>query len=114
MFQGRVRSVFYETVDGFTISDVHITNQTDDIMRVSVKNENLACWMNDTVFATIPDLICLFDNDTGAPIANPDCHTDQNVCVVILPAPAPFLSAAGLSSFGPQYAGINAEFSTPL
>lgn len=114
VFQGTARAVHYETVDGFTVGDIHITASNGDSMRVSVKNENMACWINDAVYATIPDLICLFDSDTGAPIANPDSKENQNVTVVILPAPEPFLTAAGLTSFGPHYAGIEADFHTPL
>lgn len=114
VFQGQVTRVVYETKDGFTIGDIHIANKAGQTMRVSVKNENMACWIDDAVFATIPDLICLMDVDTGAPIANPDCTHGQNVCVLILPAPTPFLSDAGLASFGPRYAGIDAEFTTPL
>ncbi len=117
VFKGKVAHVHYETKDGFTIGTIEISGSDDfdrKTMRVSVKNENLVCWINDAVFATIPDLICLFDLDTGAPIANPDCYKGQNICIVILPAPAPFLTAEGLASFGPRYAGIDADFATPL
>lgn len=117
VFNGEIVRVHYETQNGFTIGDIEIkgsNSHKSKTMRVSVKNENMACWINDAVFATIPDLICLFDTDTGEPVANPDCHNGQNVCVVILPAPAPFLTAHGLASFGPRYAGLDTDFSTPL
>lgn len=117
VFKGQINAVSYRTEHGFTVGQISIAGSggyAGRTMRVSVKNENLACWIDDTVFATIPDLICLFDLDTGAPVANPDCRDAQNVCVVILPAPAPFLTPKGLASFGPRYAGIDGDFVSPL
>ena len=117
VFKGRAAQVSYKSADGFTIGQIIIDGSGSfdgQSMRISIKNENMACWLDDRVFATIPDLISLFDTDTGAPIANPDCSTDQNVSVVILPSPAPFLTQKGLSIFGPRYAGIDADFQSPL
>ncbi|WP_420861253.1 DUF917 domain-containing protein [Algirhabdus cladophorae] len=114
VFEGTVVSVSYKADQGFTIGQIDLEGFDGTSLRVSVKNENMACWQDGAVIATVPDLICLFDLKTGAPIANPDCKNGQHVAVVILPAPAPFLSQTGLSIFGPKYAGIDAEFTTPL
>lgn len=114
VFTGIATGVTYKTDQGFTVGQVDLAAADGGTMRISVKNENMACWRNDAVFATVPDLICLFDMDGGAPIANPDCYEGQHVGVVILPAPDPFLTGKGLSVFGPEYAGINAQFQSPL
>ncbi len=114
VFTGTATSVTYKTDQGFTVGQIELTGVDGETMRVSVKNENMACWLDDAVFATVPDLICLFDMDNGALIANPDCHEGQRVGVVILPAPDPFLTEKGLSVFGPEYAGIDAHFHSPL
>jgi DUF917 family protein len=114
VFEGRVGQVTYKVDQGFTTGQIDIAAPDGQTLRVSVKNENMACWLDGAVFATVPDLICLFDTDSGAPIANPDCQSDQNVAVVILPAPEQFLTDKGLSIFGPRYAGIDATFRTPL
>lgn len=113
LFRGRVDKVTYQTEDGFTLGEVHITDNGRNMM-ISVKNENMACFLDGAVHATVPDLICLFDSDTGAPVANPDVQPDQNISVVLLPAPVPFTSQLGLSVFGPRYAGIEADYVTPL
>jgi len=86
----------------------------DQEMTITVKNENMACYLDGAVYATVPDLICLFDTASGAPVANPDVRPDQPITVVLLPAPTPFTSKQGLSVFGPRYAGIEADFKTPL
>ena len=113
VFSGRVESVTYKTDQGFTIGQILLSGAASS-MTVSVKNENMACWLDDVVLATVPDLICIFDSQSGLPIANPDVVKGQEVTVVILPAPDAFKSEKGLSVFGPAYAGIKANFTSPL
>lgn len=117
VFEGTASSVTYKTDQGFTVGQIALTGGggfSGQAMAISVKNENMACWLDDVVFATVPDLICLFDTETGMPVANPDVTPDQSIAVVILPAPEPFKSEKGLSIFGPTYAGVNADFKSPL
>ena len=113
VFMGTVSAVTYKTDQGFTIG--HMTlQQGQQKMTISVKNENMACWLDGRVVATVPDLICLFDVNTGAPIPNPDVTDGQDIAVVILPSPEPFTSPRGLSIFGPAYAGVDAAYQSPL
>ena len=111
--RGRVADLSYRTEKGFTLGEIRLTDDTSG-MTIVVKNENLACFLDDAVHATVPDLICLFDGETGVPVANPDVSPGQSISVVVLPAPRAFTSQVGLSVFGPRYAGINAEFVTQL
>ena len=113
VFCGTTSSVIYKTDQGFTVGDIVLT-QGAQSMRISIKNENMACWLDGKVLATVPDLICLFDTETGTPVANPDVTEAQNITVVVLPAPTPFTSPKGLSVFGPKYAGVNTPFVSPL
>ncbi len=115
-FEGVVKTCVYETVDGFTIGAMNIDGtgpNQGQTMRISVKNENMACWLNGKTYATVPDLICLFDAETQDQISNPDCRVDQSVKVVLLPAPAVFRTEKGLSIFGPEYAGIDQPYTWP-
>lgn len=113
IFRGAVSSVHYASEKGFTVGQVCLSHN-DQTVTISVKNENMACWLDNKAVATIPDLICFFDTNTGAPVANPDVIEGQNIAIVILPAPAAFTSAKGLAAFGPTYAGIAAAFVSPL
>lgn len=113
LFRGVVNAVSYKTQNGFTIGQISLERGTD-MMEISVKNEHMACHLNGIVRATVPDLICLFDTTTGAPVSNPDVKRGQAISAVLLPAPVEFLSDIGLSVFGPHYAGIEADFKTPL
>ena len=115
-FEGAVIECSYETKDGFTLGSIEVFGSgtfAGKTMRISVKNENMACWVDGTVLATVPDLICLFDRDTGGQISNPDCAVDQNVSVVLLPSPEAFKTAKGLAIFGPNYAGIDQPYNWP-
>lgn len=112
-FSGKVESASYRTEAGFTTGQIHIAGVgrwSGSDYTIAVKNENMAGWIDGAVHATVPDLICLFDEKTGYPVANPDVLRGQEVCVVLLPAPEALLSAASLRVFGPEYAGVKAEF----
>ena len=54
----------------------------------------------------VTELICAIDLATGHPITNPNSVIGQQIAIVILPAPAPFLTETGLKIFGPKYAGL--------
>ncbi len=117
MFQGEIAACDWRTEGGFTLGFVEIAGRAEhhgSRYRIAVKNENLVGWCDGRVHATIPDLICLFDTQLGQPIQNPDYHVGQQVAVVILPAPAPFLKPRGLEVFGPGYAGVEGHFVSPL
>ncbi len=115
-FEGQIDGCHYETRDGFTIGEIRLSGSgemTGRDMVVSVKNENMACWIDGTVYATVPDLICLFDRSQGAQISNPDCFEGQDVSVVLLPAPGIFRTRQGLEIFGPRYAGVDTPYAWP-
>ena len=109
VFCGIVERCEYRVEDGFTLGDIMIKGgdgHIDQVMHVAVKNENMVCRINGDVLATVPDLICLFDQSAKSQISNPDCRVGQKVSVVVLPAPEPFRTQLGLSIFGPKYAGV--------
>lgn len=117
VFRGQITECDWRTKAGFTFGSIEIAGdgpQQGDHYRIALKNENLVGWLNGAVHATIPDLICLIDTGTGQPITNPHYQTGQAVAVVLLPAPAPFLTPRGLAAFGPAYAGLDHVFQSPL
>lgn len=117
MFRGEINACDWRTEDGFTLGSITIAGRDDhagQTYRVSLKNENLVGWLNDVVHATIPDLICLIDTETGSPVSNPHYDEGMRVAVVILPAPAQFTTKRGLAAFGPAYAGLKQPFVSPL
>jgi DUF917 family protein len=116
-FRGAVGANDWKTEDGFTVGNVSIGGTGDfvgDTYRIWLKNENMVGWLNEKVHATIPDMICMIDTDTGEPVTNPNYHEGQNVAVVILPAPAPFTTAKGLAAFGPAYVGLDQPYRSAI
>jgi len=112
-FRGTIGENDWKTENGFTIGNINIDGSgsfVGETYRIWLKNENLVGWRNGTVHTTIPDMICLIDMDTNLPITNPNYHSDQNVAVVILPAPDAFTSTKGLASFGPAYVGLDQPY----
>ena len=117
MFRGQISDCDWRTEDGFTYGSIAIAGDDDhrnQTYRINLKNENMIGWLNGAVHATIPDLICLMDTQTGMPISNPDYATGMQVAVVILPAPTQFTTERGLAAFGPAYVGLERPFRSPL
>ncbi len=115
-FEGDISACTYAVRDGFTIGTIELNGSgrcAKRLMKISVKNENMACWCDGEVLATVPDLICLIDRRAGRQISNPDCHVGQAVSVVLLPAPEVFRTEQGLCIFGPGYAGVDAPYAWP-
>jgi len=113
VFRGTVDENNWKTENGFTIGDIAIEGieeNSGDTYRIWLKNENMIGRLNGQVHATIPDLICLIDTETGYAVTNPNYYQGQKVAVVVLPAPAPFLTPKGLSAFGPAYLGLKQEY----
>lgn len=112
-FRGNVSACDWETRDGFTYGNIEIAGSgsfESDTYKIWLKNENMTGRLNGEIHATIPDMICLIDTETGAPVTNPNYYTGQSVAVVVLPAPKPFTTEKGLLAFGPSYAGIDQPY----
>lgn len=113
LFRGAVLDCDWETRGGFTFGNVSIDRAGDhkgNDYRIWLKNENMVGWLNDEVYATIPDLVCLIDTDSGEPVTNPNYRQGQAVSVVVLPAPEPFTTPKGLAAFGPRCAGLDQAY----
>ncbi|MBY6190603.1 DUF917 domain-containing protein [Microbulbifer agarilyticus] len=113
VFRGAISTCDWKTAEGFTLGNISISGDGDyagSDYAIWLKNENMIAWRNGEVHATIPDLICLLDMETGEPVTNPNYRVDQKVAVVVLPAPNAFLSEKGLEIFGPKYLGYSFEY----
>jgi len=113
VFRGEVSQSKYWEDSGFTVGEVLLTgsgNYAGSTYKIGIKNEYLVSWLNDNVHTTIPDLIILVDLDSDKPLTNPNVKVDMRCAVVVLPAPAEFLSEKALSVFGPAYVGLKGPY----
>jgi DUF917 family protein len=116
-FRGKVTAFEFDTIGGFSVGTVDLAGADDDegndaghTYKLGVKNENLISYYDGEVDVTIPDLICVIDENTGEPVTNPHYEIGQSLAVIILPAPDAFLTPKGLATFGPAYVGVDAPY----
>lgn len=113
LFSGTVQATDSRIKDGFTIGRIVLQGQgdwTNHSCEIELKNENMLARVDGQLVVTIPELICLLDNDSRQPLTNPISGSGQSISVLICPAPKPFLSETGLRIFGPGYLGLNSAF----
>jgi len=107
-FRGIIRANEWRTVKGFTTGDLIVEGKEEhvgDTLKVWYKNENIITWVNGEYFATVPDLVCIFDDDKNEPLLNPYGDEGKNISVIVLPAPKEWTTRRGLEIFGPKSFG---------
>ena len=113
LLRGIVSDYLWKISDGFTIGDIYIKG-TDEYegnkLRIWFKNENLISWMNDKIYVTVPDLICVFDMKTAKPVTNPNIAIGMDVSVIGLPSPEVWRTEKGLELLGPRHFGYNIQY----
>ncbi len=106
LFQARVRDVERTAGDGFTKGVVKlegIGKFSGKNARLDFQNEFLIAMQDDKVLATTPDLICLFDANTGEPITTESMKYGLAVNVLALPCDPIWKSKDGIDLVGPKY-----------
>ena len=112
LFNGKIVEVYRETSDGFSSGLCKLVDLdgTGKAAEICFQNENLVARVAGKITATVPDLICILDCETGVPILTPDLRYGQRVTVIGLNAPPQLCSPEGLSAFGPQCFGIDEPY----
>ncbi len=105
LFEGKVQSNKWDTIEGFTIGDVSFEGSGQfqgDEYKIWYKNENIVSWKNGKYHATVPDLICIMDTEKNEPVLNPSFVEGMEVAIYVLPAPKEWTTKRGLDVFGPR------------
>ncbi len=113
LFHGKVRDVSRRTTDGYLRGRVVIQGLDQDNgheFHIEFQNEFLVATHGGVVVATVPDLICVLDSNSGEAVGTEALRYGQRVTVIALPAPAVFLSPAGLRHGGPGAFGYDLVF----
>ena len=106
-FKGVLESFTWDTVDGFTVGDIFIRDDSGKLLRIWFKNEHIITWLDEEAYITVPDLICLFDTATGKPLTNPRYEAGMKIEAVVLPSPQECTTQKGLDLFGPESFGYD-------
>lgn len=113
LFDGKLTDVERCTVGGFARGEATIDGLGSDIgerMSVSFQNENLVARRGDEVLASVPDLICMLDTDTGEPVTTEALRYGLRVSVLAVPCDPRWRSPEGLALVGPGYFGYDHEY----
>lgn len=112
IFTGKVVDVDRRTTEGFARGRIEIHGLDDDAgsrMTVDVQNENLVATRDDTVVATVPDLITLVDTDTGRPLTTEGTRFGVRVHVMATPASDVWWRPQALPLVAPAAFGYDIE-----
>ena len=113
MFAGTVVESEFETRDGYTFGHTVIEGSGDcagHMLKLWYQNENIISWLDGEPWATVPDLICLFNMDDKMPQLNPYAVVGEKAEVLALPAPKEWTTERGLEVFGPRSFGYDIDY----
>lgn len=118
LFSGKITDVTRRLVGGFARGVVNVEgtgNDSDRSIVIDFQNENLIVRDDQgTVLAVVPDLICIVDEETAAPITTEILRYGLRVAVLGIPAPAQLRTPNALATVGPQAFGYHDVEITPL
>lgn len=113
VFEGKVIDLERRTTEGFArgtliVEDFDDTSRT---MRIELQNELLLATENGRPVVTPPDLICVVDHETGAPITTEALGYGQRVTVLGLPCAPEWRRDGYLDLVGPKAFGYDVPYS---
>ncbi|MBM0123740.1 DUF917 domain-containing protein [Pimelobacter simplex] len=113
VFRGKLVDVRRGTEGGFARGEVRLEGLGEDLgshLDIAVQNENLVAVRDGVVLASVPDLICVLDTDTGEPVTTEMLRYGLRVSVVVAPCDPRWRSPEGLALTGPAYFGYDHEY----
>lgn len=118
LFQGKLTDVERRLQGGFARGVVGIEGSggfDGRSVRIDFQNENLiARESTGNILAVVPDLICLVDQDTAAPITTELLRYGLRVTLLGIPAPRQLRTPNALAAVGPAAFGYHDIAAIPL
>jgi hypothetical protein len=112
LFHGKVIDVSRRTESGFARGQAVIEGLNDhrgERITIDFQNENLLVSRDDEVLATVPDLICVLEADTGLAVTTEHLRYGHRVRVVVAPSDPRWHLQAGIDLVGPRYFGYDTD-----
>lgn len=113
LFTGKIGDVARRTEGGFARLEARIVGLGEyagSTVVVRSQNEHLVAERDEEVLASTPDLIMVFDSDSGEPITTETLRYGFRVTVVAAPCDERWRSAEGLALVGPRYFGYDVDY----
>ncbi|MCY3935657.1 MAG: DUF917 domain-containing protein [Chloroflexi bacterium] len=111
LLRGKVVDVFRRTTRGFARGWVKIDDFAErERLQIEFQNEYLIATINDEVRVTVPDMICIIEDETGEPVPTELLRFGTRVAVLAVPGAAQLKTEAGLQVVGPRAFGYDVDF----
>lgn len=122
IFAGKLIDVQRRTIAGFARGELvaeGLGSYRGDFMHIAFQNENLVAWRGnrdsrDEVVASVPDLICMLESDTGEPITTEQLRYGLRVNILAIPCTDKFRTEKALKVVGPAAFGYPEVIFKPL
>lgn len=112
LFTGKVVDVARRTVNGFTRGEARLSGMDGDRggeLVLRFQNEHLVAERDGIVLASVPDLICALDGETGEAVTTEALRYGQRVTVIAAPADPRWHTPEGIDLAGPRYFGYDID-----
>ena len=113
LFRGKISDVMRTTNGAFNLGKVTLMGMgeyKDQEAVVTFQNENLSASVDGTLLATVPDLICLVDQETFHPVTTDALKYGKRVLIIAMPCHPLWRTEKGLELVGPRYFGIDTDY----
>jgi DUF917 family protein len=113
LFRGKIMDVNRQTAGGFNKGGVTFQGMNENLAstcRIYFQNENLICYVDDRVVATVPDIITVLNSESLIPITTEELRYGFRTFIVGLPAAPIWRTQAGIKVAGPRYFGYDVDY----
>ncbi|WIY07611.1 DUF917 domain-containing protein [Amycolatopsis mongoliensis] len=112
LFSGKVVDVARRTVTGFARGEARLSGMDGDTgaeLVLRFQNEHLVAERDGVVEASVPDLICTVERETGEAVTTEGLRFGQRVTVIAAPADPRWHTPEGIALAGPRYFGYDID-----
>ena len=113
LVRGKIVDVERRTTGGFARASALVEGLGNDAgraLRLEIQNENLVAIEEGRVLASVPDIITVLDDESGAAITTERLRYGQRASVIALPCHPIWRSDRGLAAAGPRTFGYDFDY----
>ncbi len=111
LLRGKVVDVFRRTTRGFARGWVKIDSFDEkERLQIEFQNEYLIARVNGEIRVTVPDMICIIEEESGEPVPTELLRFGTRVAILSVPGAARLKTAAALRVVGPRAFGYDVDF----
>ena len=113
LFEGKVIDIFRRTTGGFARGEAKfqgVGRFNGQNLTIKFQNENLVAVRDQRVVAMVPDLISIFDSESGLPITTEGLRYGNRAVVIGSPCHEKWRTPTAIQTVGPRYFGYDFDY----